>query len=125
MAGIAATVLERSDEGTLGPVRFFAGKPFLREALITGGTECAAHPRPTGDSAAHYLTMPGLESVQELIQSPVNNEPLCRILAGLNRIFPIQEYLPYSSEPQLVLMKAFHAWLESFMSKQVLTRYFA
>ena len=29
MAGIAATVLERSDEGTLDPVRFFTGKPFL------------------------------------------------------------------------------------------------
>ncbi|MGF0039119.1 hypothetical protein, partial [Victivallis vadensis] len=88
MAEIAATVLERSDEGTLDLVRFFTGKPFLCEALISGGTECAAHPRPTGGPSAHYLTMPGLESVQELIQSPVDNEPPCRILAGLNRIFP-------------------------------------
>ena len=123
MAGIAETVLERPDEGTLGPVRFFTGKPFLCEALITGGTECAAHPRPTGGPPAHYLTMPGLESVQELIQSPVDNEPPCRILAGLNRIFPIQKYLAHSFEPQQVLTKAFHAWLESFMSKQVLARF--
>ena len=123
MAEIAATVLERSDEGTLDPVRFFTGKPFLCEALISGGTECAAHPRPTGGPSAHYLTMPGLESVQELIQSPVDNEPPCRILAGLNRIFPVQKYLAHSFEPQQVLTKAFHAWLESFMSKQVLARF--
>ena len=122
MADSAASVLENFRKGVF-PLRFSSGTTFLRNTTVSGGTECQTGSRSTRGITPHYLTMPGLESVQELIQSPVDNEPPCRILAGLNRIFPIQKYLAHSFEPQQVLTKAFHAWLESFMSKQVLARF--
>lgn len=122
MAGSATAVLENSRRGVF-PLRFSSGTTFPCQTLTPGGTECRSDSRPAGSLTPHYLIMPVLDSVQEVIHSPVGTETPCRILAGLNRIFPIKEFIDSSADPLEMLSTAFRAWLESFMSKRVLARF--
>ena len=122
MADSAASVLENSCKGVF-PLRFSSGTTFLRNTTVSGGTECQTGSRSTGGAPPHYLTMPDLESAQEIIQVSAKSEIPCRLLAGLNQLFPITQFLNCSDNLQTVLSTAFHAWVESFMSKRVLARF--
>ena len=122
MADSAATVLGNSRKGVF-PHRFSTGTPFLRGTIVSGCTERQTSSRSTGGIAPHYLITPDLEPVQKIIQASANPEIPCRLLAGLNQVYPITQFLSCSDDPQTVLSTAFHAWMESFMSKRVLDRF--
>ena len=122
MADSATAVLENSRKGVF-PLRFSSGTTFLRNTTVSGGTERQTGSRSTGGATPHYLTMPDLGSAQEIIQASAKSEIPCRLLAGLNQLFPITQFLNCSDNLQTVLSTAFHAWVESFMSKRVLVRF--
>lgn len=122
MADSATAVLENSRKGVF-PLRFSSGTTFLRNTTVSGGTERQTGSRSTGGATPHYLTMPDLGSAQEIIQASAKSEIPCRLLASLNQLFPITQFLNCSDNLQTVLSTAFHAWVESFMSKRVLDRF--
>lgn len=122
MADSATAVLENSRKGVF-PLRFSSGTTFLRNTTVSGGTERQTGSRSTGGATPHYLTMPDLGSAQEIIQASAKSEIPCRLLARLESAFSDHTVPERSDNLQTVLSTAFHAWVESFMSKRVLARF--
>lgn len=122
MENAAATVLDgRQTKGALPP-GFFPREPLLFRPAVPSTEKCKTNSRPAKRSAPHYLTIPQLDAVQEIITEENELETPCRILAGLNTIFPLNELLTYSSDPFQLLSETFRKWLESFMDQSVLDR---
>ena len=99
MENAAATVLDgRQTKGALPP-GFFPREPLLFRPAVPSTEKCKTNSRPAKRSAPHYLTIPGLDAVQEIITEENEQETPCRILAGLNTIFPLDDLLQHSNDP--------------------------
>ncbi len=122
MAYTTAAVLDESQTKGAFAKGFFQGEPPLFRPAASGGAKRQTGSRPAKCFAPHYLTIPGLDAVQEVITEENEQETPCRILAGLNMIFPLDDILTHSGDPFQLLSEAFRKWLESFMDESVLNR---
>ena len=122
MAYTTAAVLDESQTKGAFAKGFFQGEPPLFRPAASGGAKRQTGSRPAKCFAPHYLTIPGLAAVQEIITEEDELETPCRILAGLNMIFPLDDILTHSGDPFQLLSEAFRKWLESFMDESVLNR---
>lgn len=96
---------------------FFFGKPSLRRKTSGGGKKRRSYSGKPGSPAPDYLTIPILTSVPEKIESCGDIELPCRMLAALDKIYPIT--VKDFSNPKNLLLKSLDEWVKTFMPQQV------
>ena len=85
----------------------------LQPASCGGKRQTGFHARSR--PAAHYVTLPSLDKVQESIGTRQQVTGLCHILAELNTLFPLEGILQEENNPATVLSMGMQQWLESFL----------
>ena len=96
---------------------FFFGKPSLRRKTSGGGKKRRSYSGKPGSPAPDYLTIPILTSVPEKIESSGDIELPCRMLAALDKIYPIT--LKDFSVPKDLLLESLGGWVKTFMPQQI------
>lgn len=91
----------------------------MRAENISG---CGKFPSgsPAGPgSAAHYLTLPSLNSAQQMISEQGDIRIPCRLLAGLNGFYPQNDLRREGNDPAKLVPAAFRLWLENVIPERV------
>ncbi|OQA82051.1 MAG: hypothetical protein BWY31_03460 [Lentisphaerae bacterium ADurb.Bin242] len=123
MAIAAKKILPESAAENFSDPGFFQGESRKFSPIASGGGKCETNGYAAKRPSAAYLTLPSLETVQELISYEKNIQTPCRILAALNTIFPLNRYLRLSPDPVSLIPIVFQKWLESFMPQIVLDKF--
>lgn len=122
MENAAKKILPENAAKNFSDLGFFQGESRKFSKIASGGAKRQSNSRPAKLPAPHSLITPVLDTVQEIIAEESKIEKPCRILAGLNTIFPLEDLRKGSGDPLQLISEAFRKWLESFMSKQVIER---
>ncbi|MBO4630321.1 MAG: hypothetical protein J5858_00220 [Lentisphaeria bacterium] len=122
MADIGTDVYKKKKQAN----SYHSGFSHQKQNSSTKITECRNECRTSSNaapcSAPAYLRLPSLEKVQkEIIQTQDIRTP-CRILAALDRIFPLNCHCMDRNDPVSLLIYCMQKWLESFMPSDVLKK---
>ncbi len=116
MADITKTFSEK-ENSRICTGGFLFGEPFVRRTASGGGKKRRRCSGKSGSSAPDYLTIPSLSSVQERIENSGDTELPCRILAVLEKLYPLK--ISRFSNPKRHLLNALDGWVKTFMPQQI------
>ena len=119
MAGIGKTVSGTKEIG-FDHNGFPAEKPSLCRTVALRTPKRTRSRRKIGSPAPDYLTAPAeITSVQEKIDARGDVELVCRILAALNQLFPLNVNLKQIADPQEIVRESLQNWMKSFLPENI------
>ena len=122
MAKSGKTVCKHEKEELFCPSGFFPRKPKHRRQTSGCGKSCKAGSRPIAVPGPSYLTLPSLKKVQNVISTTRDIRTPCRILAALDRIFPLKTCLEGKKDFASTLKRCMTKWIESFFPAEILDK---
>ena len=122
MARSGKTVCKCEKEELFCPSGFFTRKPKHRKQTFGRSKSCKTDSRSITVPGPSYLTLPSLEKVQDVISTTIDIRTPCRILAALDRIFPLKNYLEKKTDIAATLKHCMTKWIESFFPAEILEK---